>query len=177
MKTSAQIDLLPPWARNAKNKKMKIIVFSIVQIFILLFLIVFILLLNMKERRTWDYSRELSEKLSAFDSAPLEAAEELQYAYTANAYIDDMLSDALPIIFKEEWLDFILMSIPEESNLTRFEYNAREIFIACITNDIHIIETHRVNLSEFFTYVRQGSVTHNEGLYAYEIRVYVDEEE
>ena len=172
-----QIDLLPPWARNEKNKRQRIKILIATQIFIFLLLAFFIFLLSMYERQLWNRSRELSGIIAAFDSAPFEIAERLQSAYISSDYIEERVQELIPAEFENEWLDIILLSMPRNAELTRMEFSGREISIVCDTGDINLIETHHINLSEFFTYVRQGRIMRTDDEYfSYELRVFVGEE-
>jgi len=162
MKT--HINLLPPSAQSAKNfrKRVKILLLAQVGIFLLIAAGVF-RLIN-AERDVWPEATALSERVAALAPAAEEAAR-------ANA-IREIFADALPVVFDGEWLDLLLLAIPDEVTLIRIDYNQGDMLITAETADINIIETHRANMAQIFTYVRQGRITRiDEGLYAYEIRV------
>ncbi|MDR0272015.1 MAG: hypothetical protein LBI27_01670 [Clostridiales bacterium] len=163
-----QIDLLPPWAQNAKTSRKRIKIMAIAQIFILLVLIAIVFTLKIAERETWNYSRELSARIAAFDSMPMEIAEELYAARVVLEYSEEIYAN----VFNSEWLDQIIEAAPEGAALARLEYNAAEIIVAGIAEDLLAVEAYRASLSEIFTYVQQGRVTRmQDGDYTYEIRI------
>ncbi|MCL2577588.1 MAG: hypothetical protein FWE27_06015 [Defluviitaleaceae bacterium] len=169
------MNLLPEWAQKAKARKSLIKNLAFAQTAIFLLLITGIFLLNAWEKQIRNHHSELSKKLSAFDTAPSEMAAELQSARTQATYIEEFLSEILPAAFDVNSLDFIQSATPENTSLTRINYEHQELLIVSRTNDLNNAETHRANLSQFFSYVYVGRITRTDDDYTYEMRIPIDE--
>jgi len=162
-----KIDLLPPWAQDAKLRRKRIIIMVITQIAVFLLLGISLAYINMRVRQTYDYAHALTEKLNALEQTPSEIAQQLQ-----SARIIEIHEYILPAVFKSEWLDFILDSTPENTFISRIDYNMQEISLNASTADLNNIQAHLTNLRSHFENVTQGNITRVDGgYYSYEIQI------
>lgn len=169
-----EINLLPVWARNVKSRRKLVKILAAAQVVIFLVLAAAVAGLDSWEQETWSRSNELSNALAAFDSAPSEVAAELQSAREEAFYIEEFFAEAGG--FDAGRLDYIAVSTPDGAALARIDFAQNRLVLTGITADIDIMEIHRANLSEFFENVSTGRITlTDDGLFAYEIRVFFNE--
>ncbi|MCL2223752.1 MAG: hypothetical protein FWB96_02155 [Defluviitaleaceae bacterium] len=176
MKTQDKIDLLPVWARNAKARKSLIKKLAVVQIVVFLLLIAGIFLLNDRERQMQERYAELYARLAALCDSPSEAAERLRVARLEGEYIYEFVAGFLPADFAAVSLEAIRLATPQNSTMTRINYERQEILIVSETSDLTSAETHRANLSQSFAYVHMGRITRTGDGYTYEIRIHICDE-
>lgn len=175
-KKKTGIDLLPPWARNAKARRKQILILAVAHVFVVLVGLVFFL--GAWNRQIWSYTSELTARIAAFDTASVEVAERLCAARVEVVYIDKFLVDAIPVVFNGKWMDFILKAVPEGAVISRIDYGGNRFLIVGEAEDINVIEAHMADMSKFFSYVWLGWIMRREdGFYSYEVRSVVGESE
>lgn len=165
------IDLMPPWAQEAKGRKSLIKILAVIQGAIFLLLIALAFALNYWKQQTQDLAETLSRQIAEFDSEPSRVAAELQATLIEISYEGEFLAAISSSSFVASHLEFIYEATPENVEILRIDYSRQELLIVSVAADLNIAEQHRANLSSYFTYVSTGRITRTEGGYTYEIRV------
>jgi len=168
------IDLLPHHIQALKKRRVHLIIFATAQAAIFFVLIIAVLILSCTETRVWERSREISNILSGFDSAPMEISNELSAVIRESEILEAYFADEF--IFESEWLGFIIDSVPEGAELTGVIYRDGEFIISGMVSLLADIEHHRAILADKFSSVSLGSIANvDDTCFNYELTVRVSD--
>jgi len=165
----AKINLLPPWAKQAKAQRRFIKILAAVQVAIFIVLAGVALLLHTLEERVLAQSRQLSNTIAAFDSAPAEMLAALHAARAEAVYIEQFL-EVIPDYFDAYVVGQIIATTPPNVNFLRLDFNGRHFTLLASVSDINTAEVHRQALAEFFD-VTLGGLTLVGDAYVYEFQL------
>jgi Tfp pilus assembly protein PilN len=165
-----RFNLLPVDLKDKHRRRRLNAVLLIIQILIVIFAAASFPLLNLAS----SYIRTRSEQLTVNIAGDkyIEAgriADELSRVRGINsaaAYLNDLLS---PKPIDSEWLAAVNSTIPEGVELEKFEITGGRIIISCLTDELPLVEEHRLCLAGegFFPII--GKIASLSGKYRYAI--------